>query len=346
MRNSFLITGLATTALLLAACSPSTLEEPADTSPQTSPTTAPVQDAPSVVVTTTVLGSVVGDILRCALGDDSSLTVLMPIGADPHDFQASSAQVALMADADLVVVNGLGLEEGVLDAVENIEADGVTVLEIASLVDPLPFGQEDDSDHDHDHHDHSDEEKTEDEDHAGHDHGEFDPHFWFDMERMALAAELVGGALAASSDADFVSCAGSVAEDIRMAEALVSDALSSVPVANRVLVTDHDALGYLATRYDYEVVGVVIPGGSTLGDPNSQELAQLVATMEREQVRAIFGDTSASSDLLATLSEEVGGDVQIVELFVGSLGGPDSGAETYIEMMTTNATRIAAALAD
>jgi ABC-type metal ion transport system, periplasmic component/surface adhesin len=68
------------------------------------------------------------------------MTVLMPIGADPHDFQASSAQVALMAGADLVVVNGLGLEEGVLDAVENVEADGVSVLEIASLVDPLPFG--------------------------------------------------------------------------------------------------------------------------------------------------------------------------------------------------------------
>ena len=344
MRNSFLIASFATTALVLAACSPSTIEEPADTSPQTSPTAAPAQDAPSVVVTTTVLGSVVGDILRCALGDDSSLTVLIPIGADPHDFQASSAQVALMADADLVVVNGLGLEEGVLDVVENIEADGVTVLEIASLVDPLAFGQEDDIDHDH--HDHSEEEETEDADHAGHDHGEFDPHFWFDMERMALAAELVGDALAAGSDVDFVSCADSVAEDIRIAEVLVSDALSSVPDADRVLVTDHDALGYLATRYDYEVVGVVIPGGSTLGDPNSQELAQLVATIEREQVPAIFGDTSASSDLLATLSEEVGGDVQIVELFVGSLGGPDSGAETYIEMMTTNATRIAAALAD
>jgi zinc/manganese transport system substrate-binding protein len=90
-----------------------------------------------VVVTTTVLGSVVGEILTCAVGDDSSMTVLMPIGADPHDFQASSAQVALMAGADLVVVNGLGLEEGVLDAVENVEADGVSVLEIASLIDPL-----------------------------------------------------------------------------------------------------------------------------------------------------------------------------------------------------------------
>lgn len=308
-----------------------------------------------MVVTTTVLGSVVGEILTCALGDDSSMTVLMPIGADPHDFQASSAQVALMAGADLVVVNGLGLEEGVLDAVENVEADGVSVLEIAALVDPLPFGEgyvEDtageESHDDHGHGDeHSDEEKLSEEGaHDDHDHGEFDPHFWFDMERMALAAELIGAELAVNSDESFASCGDTVAAEIRAVEAVVADTLATVPEANRVLVTDHDALGYLASRYDYDVVGVVIPGGSTLGDPNSRELSELVKTIQDQQVPAIFGDALVSADLLETLSSEVGGDVQIVELFVGSLGGPDSGAERYLEMMTTNATRIASALAD
>jgi zinc/manganese transport system substrate-binding protein len=308
-----------------------------------------------VVVTTTVLGSVVGEILTCALGDDSSMTVLMPIGADPHDFQASSAQVALMASADLVVVNGLGLEEGVLDAVENIEADGVSVLEIASLVDPLPFGDDhgdekadEESHDDHGHEDeHSEEEDHSDEEsHDDHGHGDFDPHFWFDMERMALAAELIGAKLAENGDESFASCGESVAAEIRATEAVVADALSSVPEANRVLVTDHDALGYLAERYDYDVVGVVIPGGSTLGDPNSSELAQLVATIEDEGVRAIFGNTADSPALLETLAGEVGGNVQVVELFVGSLGGPGSGAESYALMMTTNATRIASALAD
>jgi len=122
--------------------------------------------------------------------------------------------------------------------------------------------------------------------------------------------------------------------------------LASVPEDQRVLVTDHDALGYLAERYDYDVVGVVIPGGSTLGDPNSRELAELVSTIEDQQVRAIFGDATVSPDLLLTLSEEVGGAIEVVELLVGSLGGPDSGAESYLEMMMTNATRIATALAD
>jgi zinc/manganese transport system substrate-binding protein len=305
------------------------------------------------VVTTTVLGSVVGEILTCAVGEDSSMTVLMPLGADPHDFQASSAQVALMAGADLVVVNGLGLEEGVLDAVENVEADGVTVLEIAALIDPLPFGEDRGDEHgdehgdDEFHDDHGNEdEHSDDESHDDHGHGDFDPHFWFDMERMALAAELIGAKLAENGDESFASCGETVAEEIRAAEAVVADALSSVPEANRVLVTDHDALGYLAERYDYDVVGVVIPGGSTLGDANSSDLATLVATIVREEVKAIFGNTAGAPALLETLADEVGGNVQVVELFVGSLGGPGSGAETYLEMMTTNATRITLALAD
>jgi len=355
MRTSLLSAGVAATVLVLASCSPTTPDEPADASAETSSTTAQAQDAPLVVVTTTVLGSVVGEILTCAVGDDSSMTVLMPIGADPHDFQASSAQVALMAGADLVVVNGLGLEEGVLDAVENIEADGVSVLEIASLIDPLPFGDDhgDEKGDEESHDDHSDEEEhSEEEDHSeeespdDHGHGDFDPHFWFDMERMALAAELIGAELALDGDESFASCGESVAAEIRATEAVVADALSSVPDANRVLVTDHDALGYLAERYDYDVVGVVIPGGSTLGDANSSDLAELVATIQDEGVRAIFGNTAGSPALLETLAGEVGENVQVVELFVGSLGGPGSGAESYVLMMTTNATRIASALAD
>ena len=303
-----------------------------------------------MVVTTTVLGSVVGEILTCAVGDDSSMTVLMPLGADPHDFQASSAQVALMASADLVVANGLGLEEGVMDAIDNIEAEGVSVLDIAALVDPLPFGEEDEEEHSgegsHDDHGHEDERAEEEESHDDHGHGEFDPHFWFDMERMALAAELIGAELAVNGDESFASCGESVAEGIRATDVLVADALASVQEADRVLVTDHDALGYLAERYDFDVVGVAIPGGSTLGDANSSDLADLVATIQNEGVRAIFGNTAGSPALLETLAAEVGGDVQVVELFVGSLGGPGSGAESYQEMMTTNATRIASALAD
>ena len=88
-------------------------------------------------------------------------------------------------------------------------------------------------------------------------------------------------------------------------------------------------------------MGVVIPGGSTLGETNSQELAALVATMTTEDVAAIFGDTVTNSELLDVLASEVDSDVSVIQLYVGSLGGPDSVAETYREMMLTNAGLIA-----
>ncbi|MDA7814707.1 metal ABC transporter substrate-binding protein [Pontimonas sp.] len=299
--------------------------------------------APSVVVTTTILGSVVSDIATCAVGDDSSVTVLMPLGADPHDFQASSAQVAQMAKADLIVANGLGLEEGMMDAIENIEADGGPVMEIASLLDPLPFGYADEhAEDDHADHDHSAEEDAAEEE--AHDHGDFDPHFWFDLERMARAAELIGAELALTGGEAYETCGVSVASDIRATELEVVTVLEEIPESDRILVTDHDSLGYFADRYDFRIVGVVIPGGSTLGETNSQELAALVATMTTENVAAIFGDTATNSELLDVLASELDSDVSVIQLYVGSLGGPDSGAETYQEMMLINAALIAQGL--
>ena len=303
--------------------------------------------APSVVVTTTILGSVVGDIATCAVGDDSSVTVLMPLGADPHDFQASSTQVAQMAKADLIVANGLGLEEGMMDALENIEADGGPVMEIASLLDPLPLGNLDGHVED-DHDDHAEDDHAEDDheledpaaEEEAHDHGDFDPHFWFDMERMAQAAEFIGAELALTGGEAYETCGVSVAADIRATELDVITTLEEIPERDRILVTDHDALGYFADRYDFRIVGVVIPGGSTLGETNSQELAALVATMTTENVAAIFGDTATNSELLDVLASELDSDVSVIQLYVGSLGGPDSGAETYQEMMLINAALI------
>ena len=309
----------------------------------------------SVVVTTTILGSVVRDIVTCAVGDDAGLSVIMPMGVDPHDFQASSEQVALMVGADLTVVNGLGLEAGLVSTFETLSAEGNPIYEVAAEVNPLPFGRSDD-DHageekasdDHAADDHAGEEKAGD-DHANedeHGHGGFDPHFWFDMDRMATAAELVGVRLGAVGGEQYVTCGESVGAEIRAAEGNIIRILSSVPSAQRILVTDHDALAYFADRYDFEVVGVVIPGGSTLGETSSQDLATLVSVMRDRQVSAIFGNQATNADILAVLADEVGSRVSVTEVFVGSLGGPGSEAETYIDMMTTNATRISQALAD
>ena len=111
------------------------------------------------------------------------------------------------------------------------------------------------------------------------------------------------------------------------------------------MVTNHEAFGYFADRHEFEVVGTVIPSGSTGGAPSAGELAELVEIIEAEGVPAIFGDTSAPSDVAEALAAEVGGDVQGVELYTESLGEPGSDGETYIAMVVTNAERISGALA-
>jgi zinc/manganese transport system substrate-binding protein len=360
------------TALVLSGC----VDLSGDTDLAAPPAGSP-SPALSIVVSTTVLGGVVSDIARCAEGDDQAVTVVMPVGVDPHDFQPSSAQVASMVAADLVIVNGLGLEEGLLPALDSIGSDGARVLEIGELIDPLPFGAEAEEHSEDEHHDdhadedhsepgaeeddHADEDHSEsgveeddhaDEDHSesgveedDHAHGAYDPHFWMDMDRMAAAARLIGEEVEAFGAEGYLACGEEVAASIEGAEQELLDTLAGVPDARRILVTDHDALSYFAESFGFRVIGVVIPGGSTLGEPNSQELAALVSVIQDQDVPAIFGDATLSNEILEILAAEAGRDVQVVSLFIGSLGGPDSGATSYEEMMMTNADRIAQALA-
>jgi zinc/manganese transport system substrate-binding protein len=332
-------------------------------------------DRPTIVVTTSIWADVVEEIV----GDAANVEAIMPIGADPHTFTASSQQVAMIQTADLVVANGLGLEEGLEDVLEAAAADEVNVLEVAPLVNPIPFALagEDDHGHDDEHSDeegehshddegeHSDEEgehshddegehSDEEGEHSdeegvhsdhGHAHDGDDPHVWMDPDRVALAAIEIAEALTAlDASIDWMTRGEAYAEEVRAAGVEADEMLSVVADDQRKLVTNHEALGYFADRFDFEVVGVVFPGGSTLSDPSSAELAELVETMEKEGVTTVFGETSSPSTLAEAVAAEIGDGVQVVELDTGSLGEPGSGAETVIGMTLTNAERVAVSL--
>nr|MCU0281452.1 metal ABC transporter substrate-binding protein [Acidimicrobiia bacterium] len=128
-------------------------------------------------------------------------------------------------------------------------------------------------------------------------------------------------------------------------DAEIEASLAAVPPEQRKLLTNHHALGYFADRYGFEVIGAIIPGGSTLAAPSPADLAELVDLLRQAGVRAIFAETTQSADLAEALAAELGGQVAVVSLYTGSLGEAGSGADTYIGMQRSNAERIAAALA-
>ncbi|MEE8489607.1 MAG: metal ABC transporter substrate-binding protein [Acidimicrobiia bacterium] len=295
MLRTILIIG-ATSLLLLTACGNDQVE---------------ADSGPTVVVTTTIIG----DVVRNVVGADATVEVLVPTGADPHDYQASSRQVAGINRADLVVANGLGLEEALADVLGAAKKDGANILEIAPLLDPISLGNS------------------------------LDPHVWLDPKRMADAARLIAKEMSrVDASIDWSSRAEAYAIELDITNREIEAILDAVPRDSRNLVTDHDALGYFAAVYGFEIVGTVIPGGSTLGDPSSDELAKLVRKIEMEEVVAIFAGTTESSAVASAVAAEVGHEVVVVELYTGSLGEPGSGADTLVRMMLTNAELIAEAL--
>lgn len=283
-----------------------------------------------VVSTTTVLSSLVDPIVACGGGTASTV---MPVGADPHDFNPSAEQVASIVRADVVIANGLEYESGLTSALENAEADGARVFFVAPELDPIEFTAHGD-DHADDHGD-------------DHGHGSLDPHVWLDMSRMAKAAVLIGIELddATGQDGTYEACGQAVADDIAAAEAELIATLATIPEPSRVLITDHEALGYFADTYGFEIAGTVIPSGTTLAQPSSAELAALTQLIRDEGVSVIFVNTAESTRLAEAIANEIGTDIAVEPLFVESLGEPGSGADTYVGMMLTNAQRIANALA-
>jgi zinc/manganese transport system substrate-binding protein len=271
-----------------------------------------------VVATTTMLG----DIARNVVGDGGSVQVLLPIGADPHEFQPSSAQVSSIYGADLVLANGLGLEDGLSDVLDAASADGVNVIEVAGLVDPVTFV---------------------DRQPCNSAAARYcDPHVWLDPERDVLTALLIGEALALTdTSVDWGTRADEYAAEISESDGVITEILSVVAGSERILVTNHDSLGYFADRYGFEVVGSVIPGGSTLSEPSSADIAALVDVINKTGAVAIFAETTEPTVLADAIASEVDHAVQVILLFTGSLGPQGSGADTLIGMLETNATRVA-----
>lgn len=334
--------------------------------------------APHVIASHSILGDVVANVV----GDVVEVKLVMPVGADPHSFEATPTDLTALAIADVVFVNGALYEEGLLEAIENAGAD-TNIIEASRCIDILPFAMEQDHDEEADeaHEDAStdalcDAHRAEletfgidthqddalgqlvaldcggDEAHdteAEHNHeGECDPHVWMNPENVMYWTMLIRDTLIdidPTREAIYRANADAYLEQLNT---LIHDELmplvETLPAENRILITNHDSLGYLAAAYDFELIGTIIPGGSTVAEPSVQDIARLIDLINSEGVPAVFAETTVNNSIAQTITDETG--AQLVTLYSGSLGEAGTGAETYIDYIRYNYTTIVNALSN
>ena len=169
---------------------------------------------------------------------------------------------------------------------------------------------------------------------------------WFDPHRVSDALPNLAQVLIAEAGLDSAAvqaCLDSYVAELEAVDAEITAKVDELPAGSRKLVTNHEALGYFADRYGFEIVGTVIPSPSSLAQASPAGLERLAETIEHEGIKAIFAETQHSGDDAEALASQVG-DVAVVTLYTGSLGPPGSGAETYVGFMRTNAELIVGAL--
>ena len=288
-------------------------------------------DRPTVIATMSIWADVV-DQLDCT--DTFTVESLVPAGGDPHSFEPSMQDRDHLGDAALVDHERRrpGGGPGRHDRRRRRRRRH-----------PRVHGHRARDDHDarrrwRRHHDDDD-----DDDHH-HDSG-VDPHVWLDPTLVIEAMPALADALAAAGgDAtDIEQCATDLTASLTTLDSDITTLVDTLPAERRVLVTNHDALGYFARRYGFEILGSVLPSTSTLVAASPGELDDLAAAIEAADVPAIFAEALETTDDATALADRLG--VGVVMLYTDSLGPEDSDAATYQDMMRHDADAIVGALA-
>lgn len=298
--------------LLVSACRPA----------QPEATSGSIGERKVRIVATT---SIVADLARQIGGERVEVEALMGPGVDPHLYQASEGDVSRMRDADLVVYNGLHLEGKLGDVFERmgrLQARTVAVAESIptdSLLVSAGFASS------------------------------YDPHVWNAPALWQIAAGTLAEALSALDPdhvADYQARQEQFATTLDSLDAWVRDEVAQIPPARRVLITAHDAFGYLGRTYGLEVRG--LQGLSTSAEAGTADVQQLAAFIAGRRIPALFVESSVSPRSIEAVQAAVqarGFDVKIGgSLYSDALGGSGSGAETYETMMRANITAIREAL--
>jgi zinc/manganese transport system substrate-binding protein len=318
MYRKWPFTWLALCAVLLAACQPA---------PAASPT--PATGKLKVVVTYSILG----DLVQNVAGDRIELFVLVGADGDTHSYEPTPSDNRRLAEANLVIENGLEFERWIDDL---YTASGSKAIRVAASDGVAPLAGEEV-------HDESGTPEAEDE----HGHGKFDPHLW---QSVPNAIQMVKNIRAALSSADAANAAVYQANadafiaKLEELNADITTQVNTLPADSRKLVTNHNALCYFAQAYGFALVGDALGSLSTeVAEPSAAQIAEVTDAIQREGVRAIFTENIEGSQVIEQIAREVGVTVAPA-LYTDALGPAGSEGDSYLKMMRYNVAVIVNAL--
>jgi zinc/manganese transport system substrate-binding protein len=298
LKTIWLIISIMTISVLLAGCQPAKIST---THRQT------------VVVTYSVLGSLVKELV----GDRAEVIVSIPNGQDPHEWQPSARDIENINNASLVVCNGLGLENLLTKTLEVASQNGVPVFTAADYItvryvgsgEGIPAGDPDQM------------------------IGAADPHLWTDPISMQQVADALKSALKAVLSIDANINSQRIQTELGELDLEIRQILSPLPEDERKLVTGHESLGYFANRYQFKLIGAIIPSISTQAEVSASDLADLKILIEQNKVKAIFTELGTSPAAAEAIGKETG--VKVIELNTHKLP-PDGQYGTFMETLAQN----------
>jgi ABC-type Zn uptake system ZnuABC Zn-binding protein ZnuA len=265
--------------------------------------------------------SFLADIVQNVAGDRAQVSSLIPIGVDPHSFEMTPKDVASLSQADIIVLNGMGLESW-LD--KTVTADSQAKL-ILNASDGLKVRTPN---------------ATELVDEPQ------DPHFWMDPTRVIGYARNIRDGLSRvdpDGKTDYEKNADAYIAKLTELDGWISSQVSQIPAEKRLLVTNHETFGYYADRYGFTITGTIIPGISTDSTPTAQQMAALIDQIRATKTPAIFLETGVNPDLADQIAQETGAKV-ITDLYTHSITASYGPAPTYIAMLRYDTAQIVAAL--
>ena len=276
----------------------------------------------SVIATTTI----VGDVVRQVAGHDIAVDVLLPVGTSPHGYTPAPQDLIRASKAQIIFINGAGLETFVT---EMLEKTG-DVSRIVDLSQGLSLRELDNSKHQEDdpHHEHS-----------------VDPHVWLDPYNVMSWTRRISIELSrvdSLNRAQFEKRAANYIQDLHNLDQWIQEQIGSIPENKRQFISDHRIYGYFTARYGIQSVGDVIPAFSTLAGTSAQSLAQLYEIINASGVTVIILGNTANPIQAEQLAQDTG--LQVIRIYTGSLSESAGPAASYLQYMQYNVIAMANAL--